>query len=343
MAAKQPNVEEIYAGTAMLNGWKKNRGGTGHGSLPFKLPDPPMKCVDPEQLIEPFQRLSHHRSSPAFGFGAPAHGWGKYKVPNTRNRAAYLQEDRFRRKRRPDDADDAPTTTPGPGAHEVTPLQRDKGDFSLTYNSDRFRYTAPVYSFGLSDPLRESADIKLQETEKEERRLGRALTKEEAHTFPPAWKDDSRAHPGITRDEYEEMMRGTARFPLSKDFKRFSERTHALAWPYGSSVLDDPPPTHKPNIDLTKRQPPIVNVTQKRTIQKGGFWFRNSPGADAYKGENRHKILNHKEAIWKFGTEPKGNPGLSCLINKVSTPGKVGPGSYTHETSLIRNEHGKKW
>jgi hypothetical protein len=267
MAAQQPNVEEIYAGTAMLSGWKKNRGGSVHGSLPFKLPDPPMKCNDPEQPTEPFQRLSHHRSSPAFGFGSPAHGWGKYKVPNQRSRSTYL---------------DGRDETPMPGAHEVTPHQREKGDFSLCYNSDRFRYTAPDYSFGVSE---------------------------------------------------------TERFPQ----KRYSEKSHALAWPYGSSHLDDPPPTHKPNIDLTKRHPPIVNVTQKRAHREGGFWFRNSPGADAYKGENRHKILNYKEAIWKFGTEPKGNPRLSCLINKVSTGAKVGPGSYTHATSLIRNEHGKQW
>ena len=73
----------------------------------------------------------------------------------------------------------------------------------MHFSSLEKKDTAPVYSFGLSDPLRESADIKLQETEKEERRLGRTLTKEEAHTFPPAWKDDSRAHPGIIMEATE--------------------------------------------------------------------------------------------------------------------------------------------
>jgi hypothetical protein len=248
----------------MLSGWKKTRAGKAQGTGSFRLPDPPMKNKNLGN--ESFQRLSHHRSSPAYGFGAPAHGWGKHRVPNQRSRSTYLE---------------GLDETPQPGAHEVTPDQRAKAGYNNNYNSDRFRYTSPDYSFGISETMR----------------------------FPDI---------------------------------RFTEKSHAVAFPYGSSHWDNPPPTLLTNIDLTKRAPPVVSVTQKRA-KSMGFWYRPTPGADEYKAENRHKTLNYTEAAWKFGTEQKGSEKLSCLINKVSTLAHVGPGKYTHEVALLRTEHGKKW
>jgi len=215
---------------------------------------------------KPFQRVSGHHTSPAYGFGAPAHGWGKYKVPNVRSRSAYLLKG---------------DVTPGPGTHEITPEQRVLAGHTLAYTSDRFRQTSPDYSFGISQ---------------------------------------------------------TTRWPE----KRFTDASHVFAEPYGSSHWENPGPTLKASVDLTKRQPPNISVTQKRA-KSMGFWYRPTPGADEYKAENRHLKLNYREATWKFGTESRGNAKLSCLINKVSSPPKVGPGSYTHLTSLLRNEQGKQW
>lgn len=261
MAAAQPNVDEIFKGTPMLS--KRSR---SVGNLPFQLPDPPMKRYSNEDAKSPFVRVSGNRSSPAYGFGAPAHGWGKYKVPNVRSRSAYLERG---------------DVTPGAGTHEITPEGRKDTGHLLVYTSDRFAATSPDYSFGISQ---------------------------------------------------------TTRWPE----KRYTDLSHVFAEPYGSSHWENPGPTHKASVDVTKRQPPIISVTQKRA-KSMGFWYRPTPGADEYKAENRHKQLNYREATWKIGTEPRGKNSTSCLINKVSSPPKVGPGSYTHLTSLLRNEHGRQW
>jgi len=277
----------------------------------------PLKKFDQEARL--FPRTSSMRSSPTYGFGAPAHGWGRFKVPNVRSRCSYLGS----------------SDTPGPGTYEKNVLVETELD------TKKFKWTQSDRPHGCrrlaSAPgACSAANNRCIATKKTPARSGLVAGYGPTGDAPAArYACDRLVH---SSPDFSFGISKSERFP-SRHTTLLSE---GLAFPYGSSHLDNLPPTIKPNIDLTKREPPIISVTKKRG-KSDGFWVRTTPGPDAYKHEDQHKHVQYRESTWNFGTEPKGNKKLSCLINKVSTLPHVGPGRYSHSTSLLHNESGRKW
>lgn len=277
-----------------------------------------MKKFDQEARL--FPRTSSMRSAPSFGFGAPAHGWGRFKVPNVRSRSTYLGS----------------SDTPGPGTYEKNSLVETQGE-----NGTKFKWTQSDRPHGCrrlaSAPgACSAANGRCTPTKTTPARSGLMAGYGPTGDAPAQRYMCDRLVQSAP--DYSFGISKSERFP-SRHTTRLSE---GLAFPYGSSHLDNLPPTIKPSVDLTKRKPPVVSVTEKRSKSQG-FWVRATPGPDAYPHEHQHQHVQYRESTWKIGTEPKGNEKLSCLINKVSTLPRVGPGRYAHSTSLLHNESGRKW
>ncbi|KAF4701037.1 hypothetical protein FOZ62_014951 [Perkinsus olseni] len=147
---------------------------------------------------------------------------------------------------------------------------------------------------------------------------------------------------------------GDSRLPrFLNDARRFSVLYHAQAYPCGEDTSAEGPGAGHyfggdKHLPVQSKASPCYSLGDRREnyhMNCKGYWWRPTPGADAYRVEAKRDGLRFfKAGGTKFevlvGRE-EGRQHAVALVNNTAAGADVGPGKYTHVTSLISASGGK--